>query len=58
MLFVQQNVSSDDFNMNDDHSMTHELMKTATCVIVENSDELLAKLPSDIQVTYSIYNII
>ncbi|CAL1688019.1 unnamed protein product [Lasius platythorax] len=47
-----QNVSSDDvdFNMNDDHSMTHELMKTATCVIVENPDELLAKLPSDIQI--------
>ncbi|KAM0732471.1 Carboxypeptidase N subunit 2 [Formica fusca] len=47
-----QNVSSDDvdFNMNDEHSMTHELLKIATCVIVENPDELLAKLPSDIQV--------
>lgn len=48
-----QNISSDDidFNMNeDDHSMTHELMKTATCVIVENPDELMAKLPSDIQI--------
>ncbi|KAL6440889.1 hypothetical protein ACFW04_003362 [Cataglyphis niger] len=47
-----QNVSSDnvDFNMNDEHSMIHELMKIATCVIVENPDELLAKLPSDIQI--------
>ncbi|XP_029166819.1 leucine-rich repeat-containing protein 15-like [Nylanderia fulva] len=48
-----QNVPSDDiyFNMNDnEHSMTHELMKTATCVIVENPDELMAKLPSDIQI--------
>ncbi|XP_011265644.2 leucine-rich repeat-containing protein 70 [Camponotus floridanus] len=48
-----QNVSSDDvdFNMDDEeHSMAHELMKIATCVIVENPDELLAKLPSDIQV--------
>jgi len=34
----------------EEHSMTHELMKIATCVIVENPDELLAKLPSDIQV--------
>ncbi|KAL6440890.1 hypothetical protein ACFW04_003362 [Cataglyphis niger] len=30
--------------------MIHELMKIATCVIVENPDELLAKLPSDIQI--------
>jgi len=32
--------------------MAHELLKTATCVIVENSVELLAKLPSDIQVIH------
>ncbi|XP_012525136.1 insulin-like growth factor-binding protein complex acid labile subunit [Monomorium pharaonis] len=38
-----------DFNMND-NLMTHELLKIATCVIVDNSEELLAKLPSDIQV--------
>lgn len=30
--------------------MAHELLKIATCVIVENPGELLAKLPSDIQV--------
>ncbi|KAH0954436.1 hypothetical protein HN011_010491 [Eciton burchellii] len=39
-----------DFDLNNDDPMTHELLKTATCVIVENSIELLAKLPSDIQV--------
>ncbi|XP_020293746.1 carboxypeptidase N subunit 2-like [Pseudomyrmex gracilis] len=31
------------------HPMAHELMKIATCIIVENPEELLAKLPSDIQ---------
>lgn len=31
--------------------MADELLKIATCVIVDNPDELLAKLPSDIQVT-------
>lgn len=53
-VFVnKQNVSSDDiedFNMEDD-PMAHELLKTATCVIVEDPEKLLAKLPSDIQVT-------
>lgn len=42
----------------EEHSMAHELLKIATCVIVENPDELLAKLPSDIQVAYTIYNLI
>lgn len=31
--------------------MAHELFKIATCVIVENPEELLDKLPLDIQVT-------
>ncbi|XP_024876340.1 carboxypeptidase N subunit 2-like [Temnothorax curvispinosus] len=46
-----QDVPSDDvdFNMND-NPMAHELLKIATCVIVDNPEELLAKLPSDIQV--------
>ncbi|KAL0122447.1 hypothetical protein PUN28_007283 [Cardiocondyla obscurior] len=38
-----------DFNIND-NPMAHELLKIATCVIVDNPEELLAKLPSDIQV--------
>ncbi|XP_071626657.1 uncharacterized protein [Temnothorax longispinosus] len=46
-----QDVPSDDvdFNMND-NPMAHELLKIATCVIVDNPEELLAKLPSNIQV--------
>ncbi|EFN87957.1 Carboxypeptidase N subunit 2 [Harpegnathos saltator] len=40
----------DDFNINDDHLMAHELLKVATCVIVENPEELLDRLPLDIQV--------
>lgn len=41
--------------MNDDHPMAHELLKIATCIIVENPEELLDKLPLDIQVTYRAY---
>ncbi|XP_011876975.1 PREDICTED: platelet glycoprotein V isoform X2 [Vollenhovia emeryi] len=46
-----QDVPSDDvdFNIND-NPMAHELLKIATCVIVDNPEELLAKLPPDIQV--------
>ncbi|XP_018358341.1 PREDICTED: insulin-like growth factor-binding protein complex acid labile subunit [Trachymyrmex cornetzi] len=46
-----QDIPSDgaDLNIND-NSMAHELMKIATCVIVDNPEELLTKLPSDIQV--------
>jgi len=47
-----------DFDLNNDHPMIHELLKTATCIIVENSVELLAKLPSDIQVIYKKYMIL
>lgn len=41
---------SDDVDFNMDNPMAHELLKIATCVIVDNPEELLAKLPSDIQV--------
>ncbi|XP_014488422.1 PREDICTED: carboxypeptidase N subunit 2 isoform X2 [Dinoponera quadriceps] len=34
----------------DDHPMAHELLKIATCVIVEDPKELLDRLPSDIQI--------
>ncbi|KAG5327075.1 CPN2 Carboxypeptidase, partial [Pseudoatta argentina] len=46
-----QDIPSDgaDLNIND-NSMAHELMKIATCVIFDNPEELLTKLPSDIQV--------
>lgn len=54
---LKQDVSfdHDDFNMNDDHSMARELLKVATCVIVENPEELLDRLPLDIQVTQRAY---
>lgn len=48
---IRQSTFDDgDFNMNDYHSMTNELLKSATCVIVKDPEELLAKLPTDIQV--------
>lgn len=53
MRLRQQNIPADDFDFNmNDNSMTNELLKIATCVIVDNPEGLLAKLPLDIQVTY------
>ncbi|KAG7208289.1 hypothetical protein KM043_014531 [Ampulex compressa] len=39
-----------DFHFYDDHPLASELLKVATCVIVDNPEGILAKLPSDIQV--------
>ncbi|XP_076545281.1 uncharacterized protein LOC143305460 [Osmia lignaria lignaria] len=48
-----QNLTSDDnfeFGLNPDHSIFSEFLKVAICVVAEDHEELLEKLPSDIQV--------
>ncbi|XP_043801178.1 leucine-rich repeat-containing protein 15-like isoform X1 [Apis laboriosa] len=48
-----QNLSNDakfELGLNIDHSMIPEFLKVAICVIAEEYEELLDKLPSDIQV--------
>ncbi|XP_046143343.1 carboxypeptidase N subunit 2-like [Osmia bicornis bicornis] len=48
-----QNLTSDDsfeFGLNPDHSLFSEFLKVAICVVAEDHEELLEKLPSDIQV--------
>ncbi|CAL7933435.1 unnamed protein product [Xylocopa violacea] len=48
-----QNLTNDatfEFEFDGDHSMIPEFLKVAICVVAENYEELLYKLPSDIQV--------
>ncbi|XP_076680653.1 uncharacterized protein LOC143375450 isoform X2 [Andrena cerasifolii] len=48
-----QNLSNDadfEFDLNMDHSITNEFLKVAICIVAEDYEELLNKLPSDIQI--------